>query len=329
MVFAARRCFGLSLLIVVSGCVAPPKTPLLSNVAVKRTVPSHWYDPTHRDYYDVYGPVKKLVLLPVDADTVKTGRWELYFNHQGRLARQVTTRQGRGFEINYRYNNDGKLSRIDSFADGEAFRSTLFEYGARGVLQNKRFVDHRSQSQFNVKQKRQAVAGGWFQIAKPVEKIAMIDYRRFDIDKGLVWSSKGSLNNGAGHAYYIQTADKINAADVRNGNTPQMQGAGGYGYEYDGRGRLKKVSSFNANGGSLYHYTRYLYNAHGLLRQEIKSVVGESLFNVARSQQVRYKYQVTDMHGNWTHRIVTVTNGDDSFEYEQQRAIDYYVNRDS
>jgi hypothetical protein len=301
----------------------------LSNVFVQRATPSRWYDELHREYYDVHGPVSKLTLQPIDLHAGETSGdasgWELYFDEQGRIKRKVRTLVSPEFEVRYVYRENGTIQRIESRKDQRLYRTTVWHYDMDGKLAKQQFIDHESGEQFHVNIAHQEAAqGGSYVIYRPVENVDMVEYRQYGKQQRLLWSNRGVRVNGAGKAFYIQTRDDVTSGEARRVNTQQMTGVGGYRYQYDEHGRLKKVVSFNSNGNDVYHYTRYSYNQQGLLMQEKKSVVGESLFNTAKEERARYEYIVTDTHGNWTHRSVTVSSDEGSFSYQERRTIQYH-----
>ena len=111
-----------------------------------------------------------------------------------------------------------------------------------------------------------------------------------------------------------------------------MHGIGGYGYQYDELGRLWKINSYNDNDQNVYHTTSYSYNTQGLLKAELKVLVGKSLFNdslnpQAQTQTVSYQYHSTDHYGNWTYRTVIVNDGGRNTRTDQSRRIDDFADK--
>lgn len=309
---------------IVASCTQQPIKEL-SHKAVQRTLPSHWYDSSYLEYFDAYGPVR----------TIVNSDQKLAFSRDGRLVSQLSQSSGGDFEIRYSYFDDGRLDRITSYRNGAQYRLSEYHYDDNKDLQQVRYLDYISEQQFNSEHKTQHLKSGWFAVDLPVEQVDLPLYKQFDDQGQLVWSSSSDFNNGVGRHFNLSVGDAVISSRVINAYTIQMHGIGGYGYEYDGQGRLWKVTSYNDNNHDVYHTTRYFYNEQGLLKAEAKLLLGKSLFNdslnpdQAQTQTVNYDYHGTDQYGNWTYRTVIVTNDGKQNRFEQKRQIEYFVDNDS
>ena len=310
----------MTIAVLVAGCTQQPVKELSHN-AVQRTLPSRWYDHTYLEYFDAYGPVR----------TIVNSEQKLVFNRDGRLIRQLTQSSGGNLEIRYDYHDDGRLDRITSYHNGARYRLSEYHYDEDKKLQQVRYLDYRSEQQFHSRHKTQPVKSGWFAVDIPVEQVDLPLYKQFDDQGQLVWSSASDFNHGVGRHFNLSVGDSVISSRVINAYTMQMQGIGGYGYEYDGEGRLWKVTSYNDNNNEVYHTTRYFYNEQGLLKAEAKLLVGKSLFNdslnpdQAQTQTVNYDYHSTDQYGNWSYRTVVVTSDSRRNEFEHKRQIEYFA----
>ena len=297
----------------------------LSHKAVERTQPSRWYDNSYLDYFDAYGPVRAII----------NSEQELVFNRDGRLLSQLSQNTGGDFDIRYAYYDDGRLDRITSYRNGAQYRLSEYQYDDNNELQQVYYLDYGSGQQFHSKHKTQALKSGWFVVDIPIEQVDLPLYKQFDDQGRLVWSSKSDFNNGVGRHFNLSVSDSVFSSRVINAYTLQMHGVGGYGYEYDGQGRLWKVTSYNENNLDVYHTTRYFYSEQGLLEAEAKLLLGKSLFNDSlnpdqpQTQTVNYDYHGTDQYGNWTYRTVIVTSDGRQNRFDQKRRIEYFDYSDS
>jgi hypothetical protein len=321
-----RTKLAVSLVIIAVCAVSCTQQPSkgLSHKSVKRPPLSRWYDNSYLEYFDAYGPVR----------TIISREQKLVFSQNGRLMSLLTQNSDGDFEIRYTYHDDGRLDRITSFRNGGEYRLSEYHYDDDNELQQVRYLDYGSGQQFHSNHKTQPLKTGWFAIDIPVEQIDLPLYKQFNEQGQLIWSSNSDFNNGVGRHFNLSVGDSIFSSHVINEYTLQMQGIGGYGYDYDNQGRLWKVTSFNDNNHNVYHTTTYSYNDQGLIEAETRRMLGKSLFNDSlnpeqpQTQTVNYRYQGTDDFGNWTYRTVIVNSSAKQSRFDEQRRIEYFVTID-
>ena len=148
-------------------------------------------------------------------------------------------------------------------------------------------------------------------------------YRYFNLDNELVWSSKLIVDNGANN-YLLDPADRVSSATVENPFHSTMRPVGGYVYDHNKGGRLTSITSFNSNNNGKYHFTNFAYDNTGLLLSEKKEVVGKSLFNDSVNVMVSYRYDQVDKSGNWLKRTAFIKQENKDRTIVQRRKISYY-----
>ena len=303
-------------------------------VIEKRSDLLRWYDETRKVYYDVKGPVKQIIQLPMqrrtDGEIQRLGDvvWEYWFNQSGRLMSKMSRSEKEPLVIRYSYDNSDRIRQIESLINGSLWRDTQFLYSrVEGEFQENR-QDKKSGSRDQVRHRRVKKGNNWLHLSMPVAAVDIMTGKEFTWENELKWSNKGGINNGLGQRYSIKTRDVITSSDITSENG-QVNVSGGYRYEHNGNGRLESVTSLSANDRGVYHTTRYKYDGNGLLLSENKRVIGKSLFNDAVDEAIEYDYFSVDQYGNWLERTFTHTIGVDSerertVTYSQQRKILYY-----
>jgi len=282
-----------------------------------------WYDPTYKSYYGVTGKVKDItIFVNDDKEKLKATEWLIEFDTRGRLSKKTVLHDNPLLESFYFYTGE-KTHKIISKIDGKEWRTTEYVYNRNHELVNIRYIDNQSQQVFEQVVAKYGLKSGWFRVYQFVNSIDLPQYRFFNLDQELVWSSKLIVDNGA-NIYLLDAADSVSSATVKDPFQLTMRPVGGYVYTHDMRGRLNSVTSFNSNNNSQYHTTNYIYDKMGLLQTEKKHVVGKSTFNDSVDVNVSYRYDELDQAGNWLKRTAFIKYGNKDETIVQQRIISYY-----
>ena len=321
----------LTLAMFLISCTAPEQKPSLSDKNDIKLEPRSslllWHDVTHKSYFGLKGPVKKLIIKPTaiasHSGEEVSDEWEIDFSPEGRVTSKVKLNDEAGFKTEYTYSTQGVLARVDSYKEKKIWRTSSFIYNNAELVRID-FVDEKSAEQQTIKVSRQKVTDGWIEIQKPITTPGLPMYSQFLNDGTLVWNNRGDINNGLGELYYIRTVDSVTSSSVVNNGTVYMRGTGGYRYGYTADGLLKTVESYNAHANRLFHKTSYRYNALALLVAEKREVTDTSPFNEAINETVDYDYQSIDTHGNWTSRKLTVSSKFQTQVFYESREITYY-----
>ncbi len=222
-------------------------------------------------YTDIHGPVKSIFERETKTGDDKTAHDQYFdrearFDEQGKLTEIATFREGELFSIlRYQYLNDSlPVSATDFNADGSIYVSIHYQLDENGFVALESF-DRSLQKRRD--ESRQPVDLEYYDYYTHL-------FTRIEL--------KNDFLGRATEVHFFNENDELAHKLI---------------HEYDFRGRLTSTKYYHTSGPVVWH-TRYQYDTDGRLK------IRKLFKNNYLAQSTKYEYN-TDDHNNWIMRTAT------------------------